>query len=145
MSRRNLERLSATENAFFDDLASCLISSSPLRRARSPTTEALPSVFSDLVAGALNVGQVPRELVQARGGERGGRLEQRRLLDGEVVELGHRRPQLGEEVVEQGEVLREVVAALGRGVGRARRLLDEADDVRAALVELADDLGRSSR
>ena len=53
----------------------------------------------------------------------------------EVLELGQGRLQLGEEVVEEVEVAREVVAALGRGRGRVARLLDEVDDVLAALGE----------
>ncbi len=88
--------------------------------------------------GAVEVRQVAREGRQARrgGAQIGG---QRRALDGEVVELGHRRPELCQEVVEEGEVLRQVVAAGVGDRGGVLRLLDEPDDVLAALGELADD------
>ena len=84
----------------------------------------------------LNAGRLRASVVELR--RRGAQVgEQRRLLDGEVAELDQRRPQLGEEVVEEVEVRGEVVAALGRGRRGVARLLDELDDVLAALGELA--------
>ena len=82
-----------------------------------------------------------------------GRLSARRLSPGaaarrsvssgvfvraSVVELGQGRLQLGEEVVEDLEVAREIVAAGDRGLGGVAGLGDEADDVLAALGQLAD-------
>ena len=80
--------------------------------------------------------QVDRQAVEARrGGAQVG--EQRRLLARQVVELGERRAQLGEEVVEDLEVAREVLAAREREISAVSRgLLDEADDVLAAVGEL---------
>ena len=89
------------------------------------------------VARPREAGQVEREPVEVGRGRAQVR-EQRRVGPGDLVELGERRLQLGEEVVEDLEVAREVVAARERGVGRVGRALDEVDDVLAALGQLAD-------
>ena len=113
----------------------------PVCRARRPTSPALPSVRSASSEARLNRGRLPESL--ARCGRRAAEVgEERRLGAGQAVELDEAGPQLGEEVVEQAEVRRDVVAARGRDRRRVLGLVDEVGDLVAALGELADRLAR---
>ena len=109
-----------------------------MRSALRPTTAASPRLSSETSVAWLKARQARRAAVELR--RRGAQVdEQRRLLGREVAELDEGRAQLGEEVVEQVEVGGEVLAPLGRRGRGVARLLDELDDVLAALGEAADD------
>jgi hypothetical protein len=88
--------------------------------------------------GVVELRQVLAELVQPR--RRGLQVgQQRSLLAREVPELGHDGPQLEQEVVEQIEVPRQLLAALGGDPPRVLGLVDEAGHVLAAVGELLED------
>ena len=135
---RNLATSSAAGKTFLLAVFRAEISSVLLISARRPMSEALPRASSETRVPSLNFGRLVDERVQLRGG--GPEVHQQRgLLAGEVAELGHDRLQLEQEVVEQVEVLGELDAARGRDAGGVLGLVDEPDDVLAALGQAGED------
>ena len=124
--------------------ASSSSSSRPRRSARSPTTRGVAEGAQRILGRALERRQALGEAVQLR--RRVAQVgEQRRLLAGRVVELGQRRPQLGDVVVEQVEPARDVLAALERGRGDVLGLVDEVDDLLAVARRARPRPARSGR
>ncbi len=148
-ARRGSSR-SARKSARSSDVPRCLVRrvaqrlegavlNAAIERALADASAARPRLTEGVLRRAVEGRQAHGELVQLRScasevGEQRGRLAR------DVPELDHRRLELDEEVVEQVEVAREVVASLSRGRRGLAGVLDEGRDVLAAIGERADDL-----
>ncbi len=81
------------------------------------------------------------QALEQRGGGRRRPLEvarQRRALPGQVRQLRHGGPQLGQEAGQPAHALAQLGPARRAGLGRAARLADEVGHVAAALVQARD-------